>query len=48
MDVSGWNANNSILDFRCLVMPRDELKLSSASEDGENIKSTLLIILYYH
>ena len=43
MGVSGWNANDSILGFTCVVMPRNELKLST--EDGENSINFPLLIL---
>ena len=42
--VSGWDVNDSILGFRCVVMPRNELRLST--EDGENDINFPLLILY--
>ena len=40
--VSGWNTNNDIVGFTCLVMPMNELRLST--EDGENIILPLAIL----
>ena len=40
--VSGWNSSDGILGFTCVVMPRNELRLST--EDGEdNIIFALLL-----
>ena len=47
MGVSSWNANGGFLVFTCLVMPRNELKLSTDSEDGESdiqVNPPLLIL----
>ena len=47
MGVSGQIVANNILGFTCLVMPWNEMKLSTTSEDGENnVNFRLLVILY--
>ena len=44
MGVSGWDLSDSILGFMCVVMPRNELRLSTEDSDGEgNINFALLV-----
>ena len=44
MGVLGWNLSDSILGFTCVVMPRNELRLST--EDGEDDINFALLVQY--